>query len=451
MHRVDILSLERSSRGRDREMITPIKYYCEKVLNLNFLSMPVWDFHAMDKYKPKLLLVSNTIGSRVQVEAMRYAHKRMIPVISLLHEGLFIQDIDEIDGQTWGHDENRKKLEHTWMLWSKNSARLCIKQFPELKEKIKVSGAVGFDRYVIYRLMTKEVFLKKYNKPGYKKVVGYAGWEFGMIEKKRVIHWNEKKREFLRKDGERVNAILRSLLENNPDILFVFKIHPMELKPEMSEVVGLASFPNAIIIKNEEAIGDIINVSDIWLAYDSTTALEAWIIDRTKPTIFINPTSENFQRREIYKGTVIVKDYDSLQCLINEYFSAGSVRTFEERLGIRQNIIKLLIEWDDGLNHVRVANYMDDLLKDSTLSKYKPKLDREYFFYTLLHYAIKLLFKFPKLPLFKLPSIKKITIVTDNYNYQELKELENRYYLLLDEFHKNKTTEEKSALYPERV
>ena len=42
------------------------------------------------------------------------------------------------------------------MQWSERTRKLILSRFPELKKKIKVSGAVGFDYYKIVPTIEKE-------------------------------------------------------------------------------------------------------------------------------------------------------------------------------------------------------------------------------------------------------------------------------------------------------
>ena len=87
----------------------------------------------------------------------------------------------------------------------------------------------------------------------------------------------------------------------------------------------LAHYSNVVYLCEEESIHDLISVSDIWTCFESTTALESWLMN--KQTIFINPEIE-FSRDFLYKGSAVVQDYNSFQKLIDEFYSVGKIENF---------------------------------------------------------------------------------------------------------------------------
>src|SRR5690606_15552880 len=99
-----------------------------------------------------------------------------------------------------------------------------------------------------------------------------------------------------------------------------------------------------------------------------TTAIEAWLLDRQ--TLLINPDPD-FGRDELYKGSVIYSNYETLQQAIDEYYSLGRVNSFfhEELISQRNRIIRETIGFGDGCNHIRAAYYFEKTLNKSLLGK----------------------------------------------------------------------------------
>jgi len=97
----------------------------------------------------------------------------------------------------------------------------------------------------------------------------------------------------------------------------------------------------------------LINISDLWIGYETTTALESWLLD--KQTFLINPTRSDFIRENVHRGSPIVKNANEAQGLIDEYFKGGTLQAFDALLSFREEIIKDVIEYGDGQNHVRAA------------------------------------------------------------------------------------------------
>ena len=107
-----------------------------------------------------------------------------------------------------------------------------------------------------------------------------------------------------------VENALKAAIEKYPDYLFVLKKHPREnfesdLRDSRNEMNRLVAYPNVLYIKDSEEIQDLIEASDLWLAFESTSIMEAWLLH--KPTLLINPDI-HFTRAELYKGSAIVQN-----------------------------------------------------------------------------------------------------------------------------------------------
>jgi hypothetical protein len=96
------------------------------------------------------------------------------------------------------------------------------------------------------------------------------------------------------------------------------------------------------------------------MAYDSTTCLEAWLLG--KPTLLINPSGEDFDRADSYRGSPVFTDVAELQAAIDSWYAEGRLPGFEERAGARREVVEQTIQWDDGRNHLRAVHYLEQLL-----------------------------------------------------------------------------------------
>jgi len=427
---VDILNMEWSHKGRDMEMVLPIRFYCEKVLGLTWQSASIFDYYALYKYKPRLLFLTNSTGAEVNYNLVKYAKGLGLPVITLTSEGNFKNHI--LDQMIWGWNIDRVLYEDIWCVWSEKTKNMVLNKHPQLEGRVRVSGAVGHDKYKLLRFMSKEEICAKYEKYGYKKIIGYAGWIFDGLHyedgKRKIVEvYGKEIAGILEQEEKKVNIILKDIIKNNQDILFIIKKHPGEIGTR-SEMTGLNNYGNAIVLKNEEAIGDLINVSDIWMNYDSSTMLEAWSLG--KPTININPSIVDFTRDENYKGSIVVYSLLELQKMIDEYYGTGQIKAFEEKQAERKRIIKDTIQWDDGKNHIRVANFIKELLDKSKDVYYaRPELK------VYVKHCIYVLSKY--LPVFvqKLPKIRNYSHIHEKFNCEELKKNVDRYFHDLTAFY----------------
>ena len=438
------------SMGRDVEMVIPVLYYCEKLLGLSTFSVSAVDArYWLDKLNPRLLLVANSIGDNNYIKAVKYAAKRNISVLSLTSEG----DLDEkkINEMVWGLNKDKIIYEDLTLYWSKRSREITIKYYPELRDKIGISGGVGFDRYKIYKFMDRKKFLKKYKKD-YKKIVCVAGWGFDnflgdlfeMGKKFFPETYSENQIENFKKDRLNVNKILKELIQNNKDILFILKYHPGTYKiKKNTEFVNLYKYNNVIEIQHEENVANCINVSDLLIAYDSTSAMEAWLLD--KQTFLINPSIIDFPRSRIHLGSPIFKNYEECQKAIDELYGTGKMPGFEEKAEIRKEIIKNIIGWSDGKNHIRVGKAIKELLEKTKNREIKKTNIISY----LKHYIIHIIFEKTRFLtkysfISKIP-IKKVRVLKychEIYNAGKIDELKKEYYPYLNKFYPKKINQE---------
>ena len=375
--RVDILNLEWSSYpSRDRQMVTLVCNYL-RYMGYSVIEESIFNgYHYIKKYKPRLYFNASPLGAIVNTHMMKYARQKNILGVSLISEGNFKPGKKYIDQFLWGWNKEKDKHENIHMQWTERTRDMSLKYYPELKEKLKVSGGVGFDIYKIGKHKDKDDFLRKYDKTNFKKIIGIGCWDFGSfypederykINVKRLTQENINR---FRKDGVEFNNILNKIISENKNILFLLKQHPgTRLGKKASAIVGTEKFENTITVKNEEAVADCINVSDFWLIYESTTAIESWLLG--KQTCLLNPSGTDFLRDEIYKGSPNFSTDKKLQEAINSFYSSGIIPGFKDLEKNRKNIIKDVIQWDDGLNHVRAGNEIINLIENNKITKIK--------------------------------------------------------------------------------
>jgi surface carbohydrate biosynthesis protein len=444
-----VLCFTDNSVGRDVEMLLPIRYYAERFLNCEFQHALLMDVHEIYRYKPDVILQANTIGSNLYFEISKIAHEQNIPLFALISEGNF-----RTDGtfNYWGFNKDKRFYQDYVCCWSERTAEFLKSKEPEYADKIVVTGGTGFDRYTIYKFMPKEEFLKKYNKQQYKKIIGYAGWAFGKLDHKRgreeLLYWasgDEKKLIWVEAQRQQVRDILRTAIEQNKDTLFILKQHPQENAPERPEPVKnemseLAHYDNVVYLSSEEAIHDLISVSDLWTCFESTTALESWLMG--KQTIFINP-EPNFNRDLLYKGSALVHSYDEFQLLITEFYSTQRIKKFSaaDKDAMRNELIKNIIGFGDGMNHIRAGKYFAETVRRSqnTNSQYK-----FYFWHWLVYILMRLAAPFYNRKLYsKIYKLKKHLWAFENFRMGKLHLLYSKYVSFFEDFYARNNIEER--------
>ena len=446
-----VLCFTDNAAGRDVEMLLPIRYFAERFLNCEFFHALNIDVYQIYRYKPDVILQANTVGSNLYFEISKIAHRDNIPLFALISEGNF-----RTDGSFdyWGFNHDKKFYQDYVCCWSERTAKFLQTKEPGFADKIVVTGGVGFDRYSVYKFMRKEEFLTKYDKQNFLKVIGYAGWAFGKLDHKRGreelliwAHGDESRLNWIEEQRKSVRDILKNIIESNKDILFVLKQHPQENAPERPEPVTnemseLAHYENVTYLCEEESIHDLISVSDVWTCFESTTALESWLME--KQTIFINPDPD-FNRDPLYKGSALVKSEKEFQQTIDQFYSEGKIDNFFEleKESAREELIKNIIGFGDGMNHIRASFYFKQTLERSRHSN----LNTRYSFHLwhwLVYVLIRIVGPFYSRTIYsRIYKFKKHLWVFENYKMEKLHKLYMKYVPYFEDFYKRNNVEQK--------
>ena len=92
MKSIDVVNLEWStSPSRDRVMATLVCNYL-RLHGIFVEESSVYDgYHALNKHRPKLFFITNSVGAQENHELMRYAKARGGLGLSLISEGIFLE------------------------------------------------------------------------------------------------------------------------------------------------------------------------------------------------------------------------------------------------------------------------------------------------------------------------------------------------------------------------
>lgn len=422
MSKVDVLNLEWTScSSRDREVATLI---CNHLRNRGLCvhEGSIFDgFTLINNLKPRLLFITNSIGAVINHYTFKYAKSKGIKCISLISEGNFIDsDSNYIDQFIWGWNKDKILIEDHTLYWSKKFQSLHLKKFPENKNRVHVSGAVAFD---IYKLSDAQELrnstLSALNKSNFNKVIGIAGWNFELFKEDyhnfETVYkklYPSKDIQTFRTDHSKIINILVDLVKNNPDILFIFKKHPGAKDFYNSGIDSNLKADNLVLISNEIPLIDCIQSSDLWLIYDSTTALESWLLN--VETILLNPTTTEFVRDDLYKGSFHVSSLDEAQEQIDHFFRYRKLLA-PDMLKVREKLIQDITEYSDGLNHLRAANFIYSfLMGDFPSFDYKTTLkDQLFFLKQKLKYFLRKKHRFSDIEVSELANARKI--LQDNF------------------------------------
>ncbi|WP_373077089.1 BFO_1060 family glycosyltransferase [Fusobacterium varium] len=369
----DILSLDANSKGRDTHILEPVLVYLEKKYKLQIIRASILEgVKLILLKKPKMLLLPNNIGSPEHFRISKFASKLKIKIVTLDSEGDYQEHA--VESFFWGWNKDQKIYFDLKLLWSERAKKMIQNNIKNIDmKKIDISGGTGFDRYKLLKFKIKDEIGREINKK-LKKVILVSGWGFDLFYSK---NFSEKKvplseeyiknKNFYINSRIKLNKILKETIEKNKEITFILKIHPMVFEINKTEFEDLDKYENVVFIKNEIEISDLLNIADIIFAFESTTCLEGWLLN--KKTILINPCGDKFARSIISNGSPKCKNYEEVQKYINEYYLTGNIEEFERLENVRKDIIKDVIGYDDGKNYIRAGERIIEILNKKNNKK----------------------------------------------------------------------------------
>lgn len=375
--KTDILSFTYSSKGRDIDIVEPVLSRLEKDCNLKITRRWLLNNFVFDilRYRPKMLIQANAIGCTNHYYSCKFASMLGIKVVTFVSEGDYRIIEDTLDTMLFGWNRELKLYEDLHLEWSQRNIEFFKTHKGYDSKKVRLSGATGFDKYKLLPLLSKNDFAKKYGISENRKIIGLGGWtfdfQFNPNHSTGPIFFGAEL-EGIKASLPEVRKGYESIVKNNPDILFIAKQHPLIINETYDEFSEIYKYDNVIKFRTEENIYDLINVSDFWITFDSTTALEAWLIGKT--TVLYNPVIKDFNRSIISQGSPILENVEELNNIVNEFYSTGKIASFEDLNSKRKQIITDVIGFDDGKNHIRAAEFIKDLFYNQVKTRIKMDL-----------------------------------------------------------------------------
>jgi hypothetical protein len=98
--------------------------------------------------------------------------------------------------------------------------------------------------------------------------------------------------------------------------------------------------------------------------------MEGWLLN--KLSIFVNPTTAEFEREAHYKGCLIIQTYEGLQDVVDRFYGGETIQEYEALQPERDKILHDTIGYADGKNYKRAASIiMECLPKAKRVSRLK--------------------------------------------------------------------------------
>lgn len=346
--RLDVLFLEWTSKAsRDTEISTPIYNY----LKLNKYNVEIKNIYSgfffLKKLKPKILFLPNIIGSDIHHLIALYARKLRITVITSLSEGF----------ENIFHSQlniNKQLIPNEMFLWNENSRKVLSGIDKKLSEISFVLGCPGFDRHIIEKNISLPL-----NKHSHRITAVLWSWQdynpINLNYKSLKLKLPKDIWSKINENRTLFNKMILGIVEIFPNIEFVLKRHPGSIYDiEFDGIEGLDAKSNVIIIKNEKSISELLKTSDILFTYDSTVALEAWLLGKATYSLQPNRVPDEFMLPISVKQENLTT-LEELELVIRNFYknsNKGTVLMSDEK----KKFLEDNITYIDGLSHVRYGN-----------------------------------------------------------------------------------------------
>lgn len=345
---IDILCLNTHSYlTRNTEAYIPVYNYLT-LYNLKIKHGSLFNgYYLILKYRPKVVFFEGIFGGRWHCQVAFFAKRMGCKVVSLLAEGASLEWARNSPEKIWGWLDEKKAFWDAHFFWNQSTIKCFSSFFPEAKSNIYMTGGCGFDRYKFSRLHALSV-------EKYAAVVGVGCWIFN--QNKQPSDWYRDCRDFF-------STTLLEIIRKNKDILFLIKPHPSaEDDLYLAAVENCVNEKNVLLVPANTPIIDCLATSDIWLSFESNTAMEAWLMG--KQTALLNPSGINFpyQRQPFWKGQPNYATAEEWNMALSAFKATGQLPGFAEREKERNNLYEEIIGHADGLNHVRTGNVILDIL-----------------------------------------------------------------------------------------
>jgi surface carbohydrate biosynthesis protein len=384
------------NRIRDLWAYTYLKCELEKLGNDVRIINPS-DFLELNEFLPHAIVVPEML-TPIMKDMTNAARKKNMLIINMKAEGV----VDKYLEECWVGGSSNPEITDLELVWGRNTQDLHVKHIPEYgtkyASKLHIVGSLRFDRY-FGKLMSKFEFHEKHDIPIDKPIITYGGslvWlkETDMIAKTPELEYltYEEFTAHLRRLvrlRKKVNEGLFQVAKRFEDVTFVIKPHPYESNEAIQTYykgIEEHGLKNVHVVK-EIDIANLLNVTDIYLFWNSITSTEAWFLD--KPTLSTHFDSElDYYLCDFISGSHRCTDVDKLIKWIEHYLNGGAIP--DDILKNRKEFIEYNYHKVDGKRTTEVAKILHDFVNKNPREVKKELYYRE-FIYFFMYWIKKML------------------------------------------------------------
>ncbi len=332
------------------------------------------------KHYPADLVVMPHLGSKGFADFCLYKKKHR-SIICVIPTEQFSKKEIYIEASYRAYKDYIKVVD-LYFVWSEKSKELLVKNNILNDNQIKAVGCPRFDFYspeFANKLCNKEEICRKYRLDQNKKIITWAtGYSWSDLDEEHAINsikgagsdkFVDPKKiiEMDREARQTTSDAFFSVVKKFKDVQFVVKMHPCELNPSiyLNKIKELC-LENAVVLKNANLL-ELIYISDLWIHWNSTTSIEAGVMNKPALNMSIGIAQEHQYDNLIKASIDDIHSTKELEKYINQVLRNENLLT-KKSAKAREKFIEEWIGISDGKSIERHAEEIIKLLNDKKQS-----------------------------------------------------------------------------------
>lgn len=358
-----------SSKIRDLAGLTYFKILLEARLAVDVTLVNMHNWRYLLRHRPHLVMIPS-IWNVGTIDLVRFLKKRGILVAFLPTEGVL--RCDEEVSLIYGNDIGALRDLDLTCVWGEALRDILRRYYDLAPETLELCGSLRFDLYRpplsrMYFTDRASFCARLGLNPDWPIITwatGYPGAE--RFRERRHGGLDEKNFKGLEIPGftglqfarmqlaaqDAAFSAMASLVRALPNANVIVKVRPDETTKLYEDFRTSTSGGARVVVVKSEPVFSLVQASDVWLHWNSTTSTEAWFYDKPTVNLFVGAANE-YRLEEMSGGSVPACSEDDLYDIVARFLKDPSIPAELEQP--RQEFIRkwfFRVDGQSGARHV---------------------------------------------------------------------------------------------------
>ncbi len=317
------------------------------------------------------VLVLDRIDTRMRLARMadRIGMKIvLLPTVGFIQEGL------AVEARRAGGLVRGEEILDCYLAWGNNARETLLEQTRLGEDQVRVVGAPRFDSYARPFVSLSESRASLLHSAGFidpeapllvwsTSTYHMRARDLEASVRSAVAHGVPEMeiRAQVRDEGtayEDLAHVVTLFAARHPDWNFLIKLHPSELAGPYQDLARGTSNIRAV---SSARIRDVLYHCDVLLTHCSTTATEAWMLEKPVLEVMLGHYDVP-SPREYLEGNHVVRTIDEIERLLLRYIGEAPSPLPDDQLRVRDDFLSTLYHRIDGKASERCAAEIDRLV-----------------------------------------------------------------------------------------